>query len=305
MAVAYIKAAVANVEEKLGRPLSPKRGVIPLPTLYRPELEDTLELDSQEITYYQELIGILRWAIELGRVDILHEVSLMSAYQAAPRQGHLSRVLDIFAYLKQDPKKTLYFSPELLLLDEVAFTSKRADFREQYGALSEPIPPGTPEPRGRGPCILTAFVDAAHASNRVTRRSHTGYLIFLNRAPIIWYSKRQKTVEASTFSSEFIALKACTEAIIALRYKLRQFGVAMDVPANVLHDNQGVVHNTTRVESTLQKKHNAVAYHFVREQVAAGTIHVGKVASNANLADPLTKVLPLVQRTWLFDQWMF
>ena len=303
--VAYIKAAVANVEEKLGRPLSPKRGVIPLPTLYRPELEDSIELEPQEITYYQELIGILRWAIELGRVDILHEVSLMSAYQAAPRQGHLNRVLDIFAYLKQDPKKTLYFSPELPLLDEGAFTSKRADFRERYGALTEPIPPGTPEPRGRGSCILTAFVDAAHASNRVTRRSHTGYLIFLNRAPIIWYSKRQKTVEASTFSSEFIALKACTEAIIALRYKLRQFGVAMDAPANVLCDNQGVVHNTTRVESTLQKKHNAIAYHFVREQVAAGTIRVGKVASNANLADPLTKVLPLVQRTWLFDQWMF
>ena len=66
----------------------------------------------------------------------------------------------------------------------------------------------------------TAFVDASHAANKVTRRSHTGFIIFVNRAPVIWYSKAQTTVESSTFSSEFIALKTCTEHISALRYKL-------------------------------------------------------------------------------------
>ena len=302
---AYIKAAIANVEEKLGRRLQPKRGVIPMSTQYRPELEDSHELEGQEITYYQELIGVLRWAIELGRVDILHEVSLLSAHQAAPRRGHLDMLIAIFVYLKQDPKRTLYFSPELPNLDETEFLNNQAAFQEQYRGVVEPMPHNLPPPRGRGNLTITAFADAAHASNRVTRRSHTGYLIFLNRAPILWYSKRQSTVEASTFSSEFIAMKTCTEAIVALRYKLRQFGVRVDTPANLLCDNQSVVLNTTRVESTLQRKHNAIAYHYVREQVAAGTIRVGKVASEANLADPLTKVLPLVQRRWLFDQWMF
>ena len=56
---------------------------------------------------------------------------------------------------------------------------------------------------------MTAFVDASHAANRVTRRSHTGYIIFINRAPILWFSKRQSTVETSTFTSEFIAMKTC------------------------------------------------------------------------------------------------
>ena len=80
----------------------------------------------------------------------------------------------------------------------------------------------------------------------------------------------------------------------------------MDTLANLLCDNQSVVLNTTHVESTLQRKHNAIAYHYyVREQVAAGTIRVGKVASADNLADLLTKILPIVQRRWLFDQWMF
>ena len=56
---------------------------------------------------------------------------------------------------------------------------------------------------------MTAFVDASFAQNKKTRKSHTGFLIFVNRAPIIWFSKRQSTVETSAFSAEFIALKAC------------------------------------------------------------------------------------------------
>eukprot|EP00978_Attheya_sp_CCMP212_P039751 scaffold209883_cov59-Attheya_sp.AAC.1 len=83
-----------------------------------------------------------------------------------------------------------------------------------------------PKARGRS-VTTTAFVDASHAANKKTRKSHTGFLIFLNRAPVIFYSKRQQTVEASTFSSEFIAMKACIEAIEALRFKLRMFGVPL------------------------------------------------------------------------------
>ena len=56
------------------------------------------------------------------------------------------------------------------------------------------------------PIQINAFVDASHARNKVTRRSHTGILIYLNRAPIIWYSKAQRTVETSTFGAECIAL---------------------------------------------------------------------------------------------------
>jgi hypothetical protein len=72
------------------------------------------------------------------------------------------------------------------------------------------MPHDMPMPRGR-PVTTTEFVDAAHASNKKTRKSHTGYLLFVNRAPIFLYSKRQQTVESSTFSSEFIALKAGVE----------------------------------------------------------------------------------------------
>ena len=74
-----------------------------------------------------------------------------------------------------------------------------------------------PEPLGN-PVQVMACVDANHAGNIKTRRSHTGIQIYINRAPIIWYSKRQNVVEASRFGSEYIALQICTEMVEVLRY---------------------------------------------------------------------------------------
>ena len=90
-----------------------------------------------------------------------------------------------------------------------------------------------PRPTG-GFIIITGFVDASHASDKRTQKSHTGYNIFVNLAPIIFYSKRQSTVESSTFSSKFIILKTCTD-IIALRFKLKMVGILTDGPANILN----------------------------------------------------------------------
>jgi len=119
-------------------------------------------------------------------------------------------------------------------------------------------------------------VDASHASNKKTRKFHTGYVIFINRAPIIWYSRRQQTVEGSTFSSEYIAMKMCIEAIQALQFKLRMFGIPIDSghATNILCDNQSVVNNSINVDSVLNKKHNCIAYHYTRWDVAAGVVTV-------------------------------
>ena len=72
-----------------------------------------------------------------------------------------------------------------------------------------------PELQGHSVSI-SAFVDANHAGNVVTLHSHSGILIFVQNAPVIWYSKQQNTVEAATFGSEFIVLQICKELIVAL-----------------------------------------------------------------------------------------
>ena len=86
-------------------------------------------------------------------------------------------------------------------------------------------------------------------------------------------------------------MKIATEMNDSLRYKLRMFGVPIDGPTNAFCDNESVVKNVTRPESTLQKKHNAIAYHKVRESVAAGSIRIKHEPGEANLSDLLTKFL--------------
>ena len=75
----------------------PKKAAAPLSTNYRPELEVINELNPEIASYYQSLIGILRWMVELGRVDICCEVSMMSSCLALPREGHLKQLFHIFA----------------------------------------------------------------------------------------------------------------------------------------------------------------------------------------------------------------
>ena len=106
-------------------------------------------------------------------------------------------------------------------------------------------------------------------------------------------------------SSEFIAMKTCVEAIVGIRYKLRMFGVPVETAARVLSDNQGVVNNTTKLESVLSKKHSSIAYHAVRWAVAAGIVQVGKINMKENLADAMTKRLPEVTRNYLFGNWTY
>ena len=109
--------------------------------------------------------------------------------------------------MKKNPKLTLYLDPSPAVIDPTPFTCSTAEeFHNQYRGDREELP--TDAPKARGIAVeVTAFVDASHASDKKTRQSHTGYIVFVNSAPIIWYRKRQENVEASTFGIEFIALK--------------------------------------------------------------------------------------------------
>ena len=93
----------------------------------------------------------------------------------------------------------------------------------------------------------------------------------------------QLGVEGATFGSEFMAAKTCVEQNRGLRYKLRMMGVPIDGPSFVWADNMSALHNTTSPESTLKKKSNSIACHFVREAVAMGELLMGYCPSDENL----------------------
>jgi hypothetical protein len=248
----YVKAAIVNVEsnlDKSGQRL-PSRCLTLMTSNYQPEIDVSSELKITGICYFQELIGILRWAVELGRIDIATKVSLLSSHFALPREGYLQQVYHIFGYLKARPKHTVAFDPFHPDINESRFV--KCDWHDFYQGATEPIPGDALEPHGN---IVSTHcsVDANHAGNLITCHSPSGILLFVNRAPFLWYSKKQNTVETSTFGSKFVAVHIAVELIESLWYKLRMFGIPIDGPTNVYCYNEAVIKNSIFLESTLKK----------------------------------------------------
>ena len=300
----YVKSAVENIEQILqkGNQKLPSKCKTPLSSLYRPELDTSPELKESGLQRYQELIGVLRCAVELGRVDILLETSMMLMHLALPQHGHLEQLYHMFGYLKANPKLKLYLDPQHPQVDERSFQSY--DWYDFYRDAKEAVPGDMLPPRGES-VSMHCFVDSDHAGNTVTRRSQTGLGLFVNRAPIVGYSKCQNTVETNTFGSEFIVMKTAVEQIEALRYKLCMFGVPLEGPTNIFCDNESVFKNASIPDSTLKKKHTSICYHRSREAVAAGTVRIAKEGTTTNLSDLFTKLLSEPRCTFLLDRFTY
>ena len=217
----YCQTAVKNVAEYLEKRNDPRwampaKAETPMRVSYRPELDITPALSPIDSAYYQSLIGMLRWMVELGQIDICLEVSMMSSHLAMPREGHMAEVLRIFAHLRKYHNTELVFDPSDPVVDKLAFEQRdctSSEFSHVQG--KEEIPTNMPESRGIG-FVMRAKVDADHAGDTITRQSRTGFIIYLNSAPIYWMSKKQTSIETSLFGSEFIAMKQCCEHIRGL-----------------------------------------------------------------------------------------
>ena len=302
----YIKNALANVKKWMlthrGTPLRTKNG--PMNVDYKPELDSTPYASQEEADFFTTQIGVLQWANELGRIDIAAEVSMLASYRAAPRVGHVEALIHLWGWVMKHDRSKLVFDDAL---PKEAKDLRRYDGEEWgdfYGNVKEEEAPDTPEPRGRS-VKQYVYSDSDGNGDVVTRKSRTGILMFVNKAPVDWVSKKQPRIAAGTFGSEFTALKFAVERVEAQRYKLRMMGVPIDGPAEIRCDNMSVVYNASRPESMLKKKSNSIAYHYVRERVAMGAVQVYFVRSEDNLADPMTKRQAGTKRKRLCSHFMY
>jgi Reverse transcriptase (RNA-dependent DNA polymerase) len=144
----YVKEAIRNVKEWMKvKNKIPKTKVSEL-------------CDNEEVEYYQQQIGVLRWAVELGRIDITMEVLMLAAYTAAPRKGHLEALFHMYAYLsKHDRSRLVFDNSYVQIKDEMV-----ANWKEFYPEACEDIPLNMPEPRGKEAQMII-FVDADHAGD--------------------------------------------------------------------------------------------------------------------------------------------
>ena len=285
----YVQEAVHNMEDYIEKNLGGRK-LKKNPTHSWPSNYTTEDDDSPEMlaSYYQHLIGVLHWIVELGRVDLVTEVSLLALQMAMPRRGHLDAALHVIAHLKSRSNAQMVFDPTYPDIYHHEF--KKQDWAHFYSDVEEAMLTNAPEPRGKD-VDLRLMVDSDHAGNKLRRRSGTGYYIFLNSALIAWTSRRQPTIETSVFGAEFVAMKHGVETLRGIHYKLRMMGVLIDGPSYVYGDNMSVINNTQKPESVLKKKSNSICYHAIREAVAMGEILTMHISTGENVADLATKVI--------------
>jgi hypothetical protein len=260
----------------------------PMDKEYHPEADGSDLLDATGASKFRGLVGSANWMITLGRYDIAYATSSLARFAMAPRIGHMKAMLRIFGYVKKHKHGQLIVDHNYMNWDK--YEHEQHDWDEFYPDAMEEMPPNMPEPKGKS-IKITVYKDADHAHDLVTRRSVTGILMFANNMPIEWVSKRQKTVETSTYGSELVASCIATDMIVEYRYKFRMLGIPIDGPSLMLGDNASVITSTTTPSSPLRKKHNAVAYHRVREAIAAGIVKFAKIDLTENLSNCLTKPL--------------
>jgi hypothetical protein len=123
----------------------------------------------------------------------------------------------------------------------------------------------------------------------------TGVIHLCNGTLVDWYSKRKATVETATFGSEFTDARIAVYQIIDLRTTLRYLGVPVNNKSYMFVDNQAVVSNSTLPHSSLNKKHNALAYHRVREIISAKRLRYYRLDAKSNPAD-------IVRKHWSYPQ---
>ena len=282
----YIDKMVSGYERMYGE--KPKQSFgSPLEKGDHPELDTSELLDEDGIRKYQSMIGALQWAVSIGRLDITTAVMTLSSFRVAPRVGHLDRAKHVYGYLMRFREATIRINTEEPDFSELPVQNHDWSY-SVYGDVKELIPSDAPTPLGKRVTTVT-YVDANLYHDMLTGRSVTGIVHFLNKTPNDWYSKKQATVETATYGSEFVAARTATDQIMDMRLTLRYLGVPINSVSYMFGDNRSVVDSSTIPHSKLQKRHQALSWHRVREAIASNMLAFFHIPGEINPADILSK----------------
>ena len=138
---------------------------------------------------------------------------------------------------------------------------------------------------------LAAYSDSDFGGTPVDRRSTTGFINFINGAPVSWKTQIQPTVALSTLEAEYMAMSRNTQEILWLRQLLADMGAPLIGPTTLFVDNEGAIATANSACITDRAKHIDIRHHFIREQIAVGAVQVKHVSTTHQLADILTKPL--------------
>ncbi|RVW45537.1 Retrovirus-related Pol polyprotein from transposon RE2 [Vitis vinifera] len=210
---------------------------------------------------YRKLVGQLIY-LAVTRPDLAYSVHILSQFMQEPRIEHWEAALRVVRYLKGTPGQGILL---------------RAD-----SDLS-----------------LQGWCDSDWAACPVTRRSLSGWLVFLGQSPISWKTKKQHTVSRSSAEAEYRAMAAVTCELKWLKGLLLSLGVHHPKAIKLFCDSQSALHMAKNPVFHERTKHIEVDCHFVRDAITDGLIAPSYVPTVTQLADIFTKALGKKQFDYL------
>jgi len=211
---------------------------------------------------YKSFVGILLYIAITARPDISPAVSVVARFSQNPGRKHWSAVLRILRYLQGTRRLVLQLSGK-------SFTGDIKDL-----------------------CTL-AYADADWGKDLDTRRSRSGYAIYLLNSLVIWSSKLQSSTALSSTEAEYIALATCARITIWLRTLLSEMGFPQQSATSILEDNKSTINIAESVKSHPAVKHIDIRHHFIRDRVMnIKDIKLVKESTQNMVADLFTKQLP-------------
>jgi Reverse transcriptase (RNA-dependent DNA polymerase) len=232
---------------------------------------------------YRGVLGELIFVFVVGRLDIGYAIVHLSKYAHAPAEVHYRALKRVAKYLRATKEWSLVYwrvhPVEGLPRGEITL------FSDDGNA------PLAPFPSMDHPHRLYAFVDAAHATDLVTRRSVSGMCCLLGGAAVIFKSKQQDTVATSSTEAEFIAAVLAGKLIKYLRSILKELGFEQDAPTPIFEDNQAAIHMVNSSKPTPRSRHIDIQFYAIQEWKQRGILTMHHISGVVSPPDALTKPL--------------